>query len=221
MSPGQLFSLHHPQLLSCEWLKISFPRQSGLFLPATLNYFPQFLWLVWMRDVCCRMELCGQVIVLFVTARRELLWSGGVCLPWFMAAIVADCSVSEGCITGVAAEVIMRCSHEALEHFNCFICPPKCPVTAENRVDKKEKLLTARKVTVILKGLNLAPHRHFCLCKQLRFYFLRRSNFFRKRSRKWWRLYILFADCYFDLPRHWPTQVFAPICLYKSVEYYH
>lgn len=46
----------------------------------------------------------------------------------------------------------MRHCHEALEHFKCFICPPECPVIAENRVDKKEKLLTARKVTVILKA---------------------------------------------------------------------
>lgn len=42
-SLGQHFSLHHPQLLSCEWWTISLPSQRGLFLPATLNCFPQVL----------------------------------------------------------------------------------------------------------------------------------------------------------------------------------
>lgn len=60
--------------------------------------------------------------------------------------------MSEGCITGLVAEVIMRWSHEALEHLNCHICPPECPVIAKNRVDRREMLLTARKVTVIEKA---------------------------------------------------------------------
>lgn len=90
--------------------------------------------------------------VFYVIARRELSCSGRVYLLQFIAAIVADYSTSEGCITGVVAEVIMRWSHEALEHLNCLICPPECPVIAENRVDRREKLLTARKVTVIEKA---------------------------------------------------------------------
>jgi len=60
--------------------------------------------------------------------------------------------MSEGCIAGVVAEVIMRWSHEALGHLNHLIYSPQCPVITENRVDRREKLLTARKVTVIEKA---------------------------------------------------------------------
>lgn len=90
--------------------------------------------------------------VFYVIARRELSCAGRVYLLRFMAAIVAGYSMSEGCISGVVAEVIMRWSHEALGHLNCIICPPECPVIAENRADRREKLLTARKVTVIEKA---------------------------------------------------------------------
>lgn len=88
----------------------------------------------------------------YVIARRELSCSGRIYLLRFIASIVADYRMSEGSITGVVAEVIMRWSHEAPEHLNCLICPPECAVIAENRVDMREKLLTARKVTVIQKA---------------------------------------------------------------------
>lgn len=58
--------------------------------------------------------------VFHMIASRELSCSGRVYLPRFIAAIVADYCMSEGCITSVAAEVIMRWSHEALEHLNCL-----------------------------------------------------------------------------------------------------
>lgn len=140
---------------------------------------------------------------------------------WGLFALIYSCNRGWlRCVRGVyhwsCAEVIMRCSHEALEHFNCFICPPECPVIAENR--QKGKAVDSQESYCNTKGLNSAPDSHFCLCKQLRVYVLRKSNFFRKRSRKWWKLYILFAVCYFDLPRYWPTQVFAPIYSYKCEE---
>lgn len=90
--------------------------------------------------------------VFYVIARRELSCSGRVYLLRFIVAIVADYSMSEGCITRGVAEVIIRLSHEALEHLNCLICPSECPIMAGNRVDRREKLLTARKVTVIEKA---------------------------------------------------------------------
>lgn len=59
---------------------------------------------------------------LYVMARREHSCSGRIYLLSFIAAIVADYSVSEESITEVVAKVIMRWGHEPLEHLNCLIC---------------------------------------------------------------------------------------------------
>lgn len=88
MSSGQHFSLHHPQLLSCEWLKISLPSQSDLFLPATLNYFPQFLWLVWMRDVYCRVEWAVRTSHSVVCDSQE----GALTVWWGLFTLIYGCN---------------------------------------------------------------------------------------------------------------------------------
>ena len=146
--------------------------------------------------------------VFYVIVRRELSCSGRAYLLRFIAAIMADYSMSEGCITTVVAEVIMRWSHEALEHLNCLICPPECPVIAENRVGRREKL-DSQESYCNTKGLNLAPGNHFCLCKQLRLYFLRKSYFFRKSSMMEALCFICCLLSHLDLPWDWPTQVFC------------
>lgn len=122
-------SLH----LSCEWLTT-----------------PLLPWFLWMRDTYSLVERAVWTDHSVVCDSQE----GALVFWWALFALIYSCNRGWlQCVRGlVAAEVIMRHCHEALEHFKCFICPPECPVIAENRVDKKEKLLTARKVTVILKA---------------------------------------------------------------------
>lgn len=225
---GQHFSLHHSQLSSYELLTISLPSKCHPFLSAKLNGYPHISVLgveegyVLHAEMSYEKAYMDRSYFFYVIARRELSCSGRVYLLQFIAAIVADYSMWEGCITRAVAEVIMKWNHEALEHLNCLICPPWMSSNSLKWSGQEGKAADSQESYCNTKGLNLAPGNCFCLCKQLRLYFLRKKTFFfRERSVIKALCFICCLLSHHDLPRDWPIRFFAPICSCRLEESYH